>query len=365
VSSTSRPSRSSRPRRPEVPAISGNSTVIGILLKFADTTTEPFTVAQVQDKMFGAQGTSAYYAEASYGQHTLSGVVTQWLTATIDTPTTCDYISVANEAVARAQAAGYNPNSYQKQVYIFPHIPCGWSGLGGGSTAWINQSLSVLVIGHELGHCFGLGHSSSLDCGATVLGGSCTVSEYGDRFSIMGNSGARHFSAHYKWQLGYFRRAASRRTRAARPSTRSTPPRPREAASTPCRSPLPTRSTRTGSSTARPIGFDAGISGQPDHGRADARGARLPGVLMLVVPCSNDAGHGRLGRRGARRRADVHGRVRRAARHAALSDASGLVVQVELDPRRRSRWTGTPRRATSIRTACSRTARSRRSSRRT
>src|SRR5262245_43045026 len=147
----------------ELPAVSGNTTVIAILLKFLDTGTEPFTVAQVQDKVFGASGTSAYYAEASYGAHTLSGVVTQWLTATINTPTTCDYITVANQAVARAQEAGYNPGSYQKQVYFFPHIPCGWLGLGGGSQAWINQSNSVLVIGHELGHCFGLGQSSSLD----------------------------------------------------------------------------------------------------------------------------------------------------------------------------------------------------------
>ena len=89
-------------------------------------------------------------------------------------------------------------------MYIFPHIPCGWLGLGGGSSAWINQAASNLVVGHELGHCFGQGHSSSLDCGPLVVGGTCSISEYGDVYSVMGNSQARHFPAYMKNNLGYF-----------------------------------------------------------------------------------------------------------------------------------------------------------------
>ena len=116
----------------EAPGISGNSTVLTILLKFNDTVTEPYTVAQMQNRMFGAGGVAAYFAEASYGNHTLSGVVTTWLTATVPTPTTCDYITVSQQADARATDAGYNPYTYQKRVYVFPHIPCGWLGLGGG-----------------------------------------------------------------------------------------------------------------------------------------------------------------------------------------------------------------------------------------
>ncbi len=185
------------------PSVSGNSTVIAILVKFLDTAAEPYTVPQIQARMFGAGNVSDYYKEVSYGSHTLSGTVTNWLTATINTPTTCDPYSVSAQADARAADAGYNPYAYQKRVYVFPHIPCGWSGLGGGSQAWINQAASNLVVGHELGHCFGVGHSSSLDCGATVLESPCTVSEYGDPFSIMGNSQARHFPAYMKSQLGY------------------------------------------------------------------------------------------------------------------------------------------------------------------
>lgn len=188
----------------EEPAISGTTSVIVILIKFTDTTTEPYTVTQTQSTVFGATGSvAAYYAETSYGSHTLAGLVTNWLTADIPTPTTCNYSAVASQAEAKATAAGYNPSAYQKHVYVFPQIPCGWAGLGGGSQAWINQALNVLVVGHELGHCFGLGHAKSLDCGAIPIGGSCTVGEYGDRFSIMGNSGARHLNPNFKNQLGY------------------------------------------------------------------------------------------------------------------------------------------------------------------
>jgi hypothetical protein len=65
----------------------------------------------------------------------------------------------------------------------------------------------VLVIGHELGHTFGLGHASSLRCTdagvTTPIDGTCTRSEYGDGFSIMGNSRAMHLSAPHKVELGY------------------------------------------------------------------------------------------------------------------------------------------------------------------
>jgi len=316
----------------ETPSIAGNSTVIAILLKFSDTTTEPFTVAQVQDKMFGASGTSAYYAEASYGQHTLSGTVTNWLTATVPTPTTCDYITVMNQAVARAQDAGYNPGSYQKQVYIFPHIPCGWSGLGGGSTAWINQSLSVLVIGHELGHCFGLGHSSSIDCGANVLGGTCSVSEYGDRFSIMGNSGARHFSAHYKWQLGYFPPGTVATHQSGSTVYTINPTETPGGSLYAVQIPSPDAQYTYWLEYRQPIGFDAGLTGSPVTGALMHIGPGYPAYscwscLLDMTPDTSGWGDAGLdvGQTYTDSAAELHVTP-------LSSDASGLVVQVELGP---------------------------------
>ena len=188
-----------------VPAALRSSRILMILIKYSDTVTEPYTPAQAQGVMFDAStSVSKYYAETSYGNHLLSGVVTPWLTARFARPTTCDYSAMSTEAMYLAGQAGYTTSQYEKFVYVFPSLPgCGWSGLGGGSQAWINQSLNLLVVGHELGHTFGLGHASSVDCGALTIGGACTRSEYGDPAEIMGNQKAAQFNAPHKQDLGY------------------------------------------------------------------------------------------------------------------------------------------------------------------
>jgi hypothetical protein len=85
-------------------------------------------------------------------------------------------------------------------MYVFPHISsCGWAGLGyvGAGGSWINQALSTYVAGHELGHNYGVLHSHSYDCGASAYSASCSRSEYGDPFDIMGGN-TRHFNAYSK-----------------------------------------------------------------------------------------------------------------------------------------------------------------------
>lgn len=191
------------------PAISGTTNVLVILVKYADTASEPYTQAQVANTVFGASGSVAdFFRESSYGAHTLAGTVTPWLRTSFARPATCNYSRVSTEAMSLARAAGYALASYQKFVFVFPALPgCGWMGLGGGSYAWINQHASVFVIGHELGHTFGLGHASSLACTsggvATTIEGTCTRSEYGDVYAIMGGARTAHFSAPHKVQLGH------------------------------------------------------------------------------------------------------------------------------------------------------------------
>jgi hypothetical protein len=206
----------SAPAADVAPDVSGTTQVLVILIKYADTATEPYTQAQITNTVFTSTGSVAnYFRESSYGRHTLAGTVTPWLTASFVKPTTCDYSRVSNEAMNLARTAGYVTANFQKFVYVFPSLPgCGWAGLGGGSNAWINQAASVLVIGHELGHTFGLGHASSLRCAVgTVtdpIDGTCTRSEYGDGFAIMGNSRAGHLSAPHKVELGYVQPAQYR-----------------------------------------------------------------------------------------------------------------------------------------------------------
>jgi PKD repeat protein len=181
----------------------GPKKVLVMLLNWKDDTSQPYTIAQAQNTMFGATNSvAAYYAETSLGATTMTGDIAGWYTATINKPTTCDISQVQPQAEAAAIAHGYNLSNYQFEVYVFPHLPCGWSGLGsvGGSGAWINQALSVYVTGHELGHNYGVLHSHSWNCNPNFIGGTCTRSEYGDPFDIMGGA-TRHFNG---WSKNYF-----------------------------------------------------------------------------------------------------------------------------------------------------------------
>jgi hypothetical protein len=176
---------------------------------------DPFTVASLRSAMFDPAPTKSvaeYYKEVSYGQQLVSGIVADngsggWLLANRAVPATCDIGVIASAAEAAATARGYNLNSYAGRVYVFSNnVPgCGWSGLAyvGWARSYIKQSTSLLVISHEIGHNFGLLHAASLDCGANVIGGTCSSSEYGDPFNSMGNQRAMHFAAAQKDMLGW------------------------------------------------------------------------------------------------------------------------------------------------------------------
>ena len=189
-------------------AVSGNTTgahrVLVVMVNFQDKQTQPFTREEAQAVMFGS--TSDFYREASYGQTWFTGDVYGWYTIPVSF-NTCDTTSIANYAQQAASAAGANLAAYDHLVYAFPQNVCTWQGRGsvGGtpSQAWINEWFELGIVGHELGHNFGLYHSRSMDCGSASMSSSCTISEYGDMFDLMGGSGSAHFNAFQKERLGW------------------------------------------------------------------------------------------------------------------------------------------------------------------
>jgi hypothetical protein len=192
---------------PALPNTFGEQRTVVILVNFRDAPTQPYTLADARSVLFT---TSDFYYEGSFQQTWLTGDVFGWFTIGLDS-TVCDSTQISALARAAATAAGVNLSSYGRYVYAFPKNACTWWGLGslGGnpSQAWINGSLQLRVVGHEMGHNFGLYHAHSLDCGATVLGPSCTSGEYGDTLDIMGGS-SLHFNAFSKERLGWLNYSA-------------------------------------------------------------------------------------------------------------------------------------------------------------
>jgi hypothetical protein len=173
-----------------------------LLIKFADTDPEPYTIAGTQGTIFSNPDSVAnYFAEESYGQLTMTGDVFGYFVISTNTAA-CDYTDIGNKARAAATAAGIDLSQYTQIQYVHNYLSsCGWAGLAyvPGRDSWINQYQGLRVSGHELSHNLGVHHASTMSC---TVGGvrvtlsansaDCTSSEYGDPFSIMGSGSTRH-----------------------------------------------------------------------------------------------------------------------------------------------------------------------------
>ena len=199
-----------------VAATTGAKTVAVILFNFADNPSQPYAPSYANGIAFGnSNSVAAYYAENSWGKLTLSGSVFGWYTIP-SSSASCNYTQWAADANAAATAAGVNLNSYTYKVYAFPSVSsCGWSGLAylPGSQSWLNGNggMSLRVMAHELGHNFATHHASSLSCtngGVRVsLSASCSASEYGDPFTVMGSASTRQHTNFSRGNFGWLQAA--------------------------------------------------------------------------------------------------------------------------------------------------------------
>ena len=198
------------PIRTLATAAPGPRRVAVLLFNFTNDRSQPWSTTHgVQHDVHGRRARSAsYFQEESFGATTMTGDVFGWY----QLPTSssgCAIDSWAASANAAAAAAGVNLSSYQHVVYAFPYVmDCGWAGLAEmpGSHVWINGSFVLRTLGHELSHNLGVHHAASLSCingtSKVALGTTCSYSEYGDPFDVMGQGG-RHTSAWHKGQIGW------------------------------------------------------------------------------------------------------------------------------------------------------------------
>lgn len=186
-----------------------------IMFNFASSPTTPFTEDAVRAAVFtGAGSVNAFEQEQSFGAIALAGKlradgdVFGWYTISSSNGV-CDPDTWMVAANSAATAAGVDLAGYQHRIYLFPSVAaCGWAGAADmpGSDSFINGTLSQRVIAHELGHNIGAQHASTISCvdgGVRVaFSGSCTQSEYGDPFDVMGAS-LRHSTAFRKVEYGF------------------------------------------------------------------------------------------------------------------------------------------------------------------
>jgi len=192
----------------------GEQRALVILVNFSDNASQPYTRDDVRNVVFGA--TSQFLLENSSQQTWLAGDVAGWFTIPLSA-NVCDTGTLANEALSAAVAAGVDVSVYNRRIYIFPKNACGFSGaayIGGSpSHAWINGSLKVRTLAHELGHNLGLWHSHAFDCGTEILASTCSSLEYGDVMDTMGGpigtSFASHYNAFQKERLGWLNAGVS------------------------------------------------------------------------------------------------------------------------------------------------------------
>jgi hypothetical protein len=162
---------------------------------------------------------AAYYKEISYGTWTVQGDALSPLS--LAKPANCNLDTINNSARAAAKSQGINLDVYDHVAFVIPNnsgfsdCACGLAWIGNPPTSSspsigkgsLYTCTDPNAFAHEMGHGFGMNHSSTARCGSGVAYrrnpyGTCSPDEYGNRFNTMGG-GLGHLTAFHKSTMGW------------------------------------------------------------------------------------------------------------------------------------------------------------------
>lgn len=168
----------------------------------------------------GTESTNGFLADSSFSQLTMVGAVFDWVTIPSRSTDACAFDSWGSQA--RGLTPGFDDAAYDQVIHVMPKSTCSFGGVAymPGKYSWtVLQTTDVGrwlrgITSHEYGHSLGIHHAGSYRCTSAgkpvTLGGNCTLAEYGDPFSVMGQAGdERQYTGYQKGRLGWLTSAGT------------------------------------------------------------------------------------------------------------------------------------------------------------